>query len=402
MSSSFSIPSLDDCFFGQDDPTPQKIFSGVASSSAVGEHAKALGSHALVVTDRGVMSAGHPQKIIESLNAAGLQTSLFADSVENPTDSSVCQCAERVASLGIDLIVGVGGGSSLDTAKGANFILTNGGSMKDYWGVGKVTNTLLPMIAIPTTAGTGSECQSYALISEDKTHRKMACGTPSALPRVTLLDPELTLSQPFTVSAATGMDALAHTLESAVCTKRNRFSHRHANKGFSLLIQNLMTIYDEPDNLAARESVLLGAAHAGAAIERSMLGAAHALANPLTSRKGVVHGKAVGLTLPVVLAYNREDPDIAKIYADLARNAGIADVKACDEEATEILLEQIVHLRTLSQLPTRLHQVDCQPEDLTQLTRDAAEQWTGNFNPRSLGETQFYKLYQMIEKFAGD
>lgn len=394
------MTSLGELFFDRDDSTSQKVFSGIGCSEAVGKHARSLGTHALVVTDPGVISAGHPQKIISSLQAAGLKTHLFEGTVENPTDLSVQQCARKVESLGIDLVVGVGGGSSLDTAKGANFILTNGRTMKDYWGVGKATKPLLPMIAIPTTAGTGSECQSYALISEDKTHQKMACGTPGALPRITLLDPELTLSQPFTVSSATGMDALAHTLESAVCTKRNRLSHRHATMGFTLLVQNLKAVFEEPDNLTARHSVLLGAAHAGAAIERSMLGAAHALANPLTARRGVVHGRAVGLTLPAVLAYNQEDPVICEIYADLARVAGLADTNANDQKAAHLLLGKVLHLRNLAKLPTRLAEVGSEHSELEQLAKDAAEQWTGTFNPRPVKEAEFYKIYQSIDEFA--
>ena len=401
MCSNSNTTSLEELFFDRGDPTSQRVFSGVGCSEEVGKHAKSLGTHALVVTDPGVMSAGHPQKIIASLEDAGVKAHLFEGTVENPTDSSVQECARKVESLGIDLIVGVGGGSSLDTAKGANFILTNGGTMKDYWGVGKATNPLLPMIAIPTTAGTGSECQSYALISEDRTHQKMACGTPSALPRITLLDPQLTLSQPFTVSTATGMDALAHTLESAVCTKRNLLSRRHAAMGFTLLVQNLKTVFEEPDNLTARHSVLLGAAHAGAAIERSMLGAAHALANPLTARKGVIHGRAVGLTLPAVLAYNQQDPVVGAIYADLARIAGLADASASDQKATHLLLEKVLHLRILAKLPMRLSEVGSEHSDLEQLAKDAAEQWTGTFNPRKVGESEFYKIYQSIDQFAG-
>jgi len=149
-------------FYQPEDAVKQTLEFGAGCSQRVGEFAKTLGSHALVVTDPGIIAAGHPQKILDSLQQAGLKTFLFDGSVENPSDSSVQDCASKASAIGVDLIIGVGGGSSLDTAKGANFILTNGGFMKDYWGVGKAKKTLLPMIAIPTTAGTGSECQSYA------------------------------------------------------------------------------------------------------------------------------------------------------------------------------------------------------------------------------------------------
>jgi alcohol dehydrogenase len=402
MTGSTSSTSLDSSFFALGDPTEQQVIYGPGSSRKVGKYAKQFGSRALVVTDLGVSSAGHPRKVMESLESAGIRTFLFEESMENPTDSSVQECAQKAGKLEIDLIIGVGGGSSLDTAKGANFILTNDGSMKDYWGVSKATKPLLPMIAIPTTAGTGSECQSYALISDDQTHRKMACGDPSALPKVTLLDPELTLSQPFSVCTATGMDALAHALESAVCSRRNDLSGRHARQAFVHLVKNLETVWKDPQDLLARGHVLLGAAHAGAAVERSMLGAAHALANPLTAQKGVIHGQAVGLCLPAVMTYNQEDLNSAKIYADLARIAGLADSSTSDQQANGLLLEKVIRLREFAGLPTSLSAVDCVVSELPKLSQDAADQWTGTFNPRPLKESDWLKLYQSIDAHVGN
>lgn len=390
---------LDNSFFSSDDAVHQKVLYGPGCSEKIGELAKALGNRALVVTDPGIVAAGHPQKILSSLHTAGLNADLFEDSIENPTDSSVQACAREFESCGIDLIIGLGGGSSLDTAKGANFILTNGGSMKQYWGIGKANKPLLPMIAVPTTAGTGSECQSYALISDDLTQRKMACGAKSALPKVTLLDPELTLSQPFSVCTATAFDALAHTLESAVCTKRNNGSHRHAQIGFSLLAQNIEQVWTNPENLEARGAVLLGAAHAGAAIERSMLGAAHALANPLTASRGVIHGQAVSLTLPAVLAFNKEMSEAVKIYSDLARAGGIASEHDSNEDAFGLLLKKVLFLRKLGRLPTMLSQVNFTEDDLEPLARDAAEQWTASFNPRPVEKEDLHLIYQSINSF---
>src|SRR5205085_5861833 len=132
----------------------------------------------------------------------------------------VDNCLTLAKARGIDTFVALGGGSSMDTAKGCNFLLTNGGRMQDYWGVGKATKPMLPLIAIPTTAGTGSECQSFALISDEETHQKMACGDPKAAASVAILDPVLTLSQPARVTACTGIDAIAHVVETAVTTKR--------------------------------------------------------------------------------------------------------------------------------------------------------------------------------------
>jgi alcohol dehydrogenase len=256
------------------------------------------------------------------------------------------------------------------------------------------------MIAIPTTAGTGSECQSYALISDDQTKRKMACGDPSALPRITLLDPELTLSQPNSVCMATAMDALAHTLESAVCNKRNPSSDYHAMHGFSLLVRNMEQVWQCPDDLDARGAVLLGAAHAGAAIERSMLGAAHALANPLTAKKGVIHGQAVSLTLPAVMSYNSQDSTSLHIYAEMAKVAGIAESGSSNNHAFDQLISTVMRLRKTAGLPELLDAVGCQDLDLEELAQDASEQWTASFNPRVVDAPELLRIYYSIKDYA--
>ena len=150
----------------------------------------------MLVTDPGIVAAGHVQRAEKSLSAAGVHFARFDRIVENPTTEVVDACVAVARQEQIDFLVGLGGGSSMDTAKGCNFLLTNGGRMEDYWGVGKATKPMLPLIAIPTTAGTGSECQSFALITHPQTHVKMACGDPKAAARVAILDPELTLTQP--------------------------------------------------------------------------------------------------------------------------------------------------------------------------------------------------------------
>src|SRR6185295_4503976 len=154
---------------------------------------------------------------------------------ENPTSRCVDDCLSVAKSAGIDTIIGLGGGSSMDTAKGCNFLFTNGGRMQDYWGVGKAARPMLPFIAIPTTAGTGSECQSAALIVDEETHQKMACLDPKAAARIALLDPALTLTKPRRVTALTGLDALVHALETSVTTRRNSISSLFAREAFRLV-----------------------------------------------------------------------------------------------------------------------------------------------------------------------
>jgi alcohol dehydrogenase len=202
-----------------------RVVFGAGSIQDLGELATSLGgSRALLVSDPGIVAAGHPQTAMRLLEAAGVEVFLFDQVEENPTTDHVNAGLEFVQGRGVDLIIGLGGGSSLDCARGINFLLTNGGRMADYWGVGKATKQMLPFISIPTTAGTGSEAQSYALIADPVTHRKMACGDPKAAAAIALLDPELTLTQPALVTAVAGMDAIVHALETLVATKRNPIS----------------------------------------------------------------------------------------------------------------------------------------------------------------------------------
>src|SRR5262249_55471334 len=154
------------------------------------------GHRVLLVTDPGLVKAGHARRLQELLERCGLSTILFDQVRENPTTRDVDACLAVARGDDVDLLVALGGGSAMDTAKGCNFLLTNGGQVRDYWGVGKATKPMLPLLAIPTTAGTGSECQSAALIADEQTHQKMACLDPKAAPRIALLDPALTLSQP--------------------------------------------------------------------------------------------------------------------------------------------------------------------------------------------------------------
>src|SRR5262245_52801865 len=199
-----------------------RVLFGPGSLARLGEVARDLGGlRVLLVTDPGLEAAGHPQRAMKYLEAAGLRVFVFDEVRENPTTAQVEQGARFARDRHVDLIVAVGGGSSMDCAKGMNFLVTNGGTIADYKGFGKAKEPMLPSIGVPTTAGTGSEAQSYALITDEQTHVKMACGDRKAAFRIAILDPELTLSQPKGVTAATGIDAMAHAVESYVCTKRN-------------------------------------------------------------------------------------------------------------------------------------------------------------------------------------
>ena len=383
-------------------PRTRLVF-GVDSLQRLGELARELPStKVLLVTDPGIVAAGHAERALSFLQKAGLKTVLFDRTVENPTTRCVEECVALARAERIDSFVALGGGSSMDTAKGCNFLLTNGGRMQDYWGIGKATQPMLPLIAIPTTAGTGSECQSFALIADVDTHQKMACGDPKAAARIAILDPVLTLSQPTRVTACTGIDAIAHVVETAVTKKRNALSLMYAHEGFKLTVPNLPRAFHDPQDLEARGRMQLGAAFAGLAIENSMLGAAHSAANPLTAHYGIVHGQAVGMMLPHVVRFNGQDPDALKAYAELASAPEIACVSDGLEEALEALIAHLESLLNIAQMPRSLADCGVQTSMIPTLAEEAAKQWTGTFNPRKVAAADFVKLYEAAFEPRGD
>jgi alcohol dehydrogenase len=309
------------------------------------------------------------------LQRAGIEPFTFHDFSANPDSAMVEAGREFAAGLEIDSIVGLGGGSSMDCAKGINFLLTNGGRMQDYWGWAKASKPMLPMIAVPTTAGTGSEAQSYALISDAETHVKMACGDPKAAFRAAILDPCLTASQPSEVKAAAGYDAISHAVETYVSTRRNPVSELFSREAWRLLEAN----YEQAISGTAVEplgAMLLGAHLAGLAIENSMLGATHACANPLSAHYGTVHGLAIAALLPHVVRWNSSVAAgrYAQLHADLQRR-----------------LEQ---LRAAGNLPSGLGALGTPREELEVLAQEASAQWTGRFNPRPFDAEAALELYQ--------
>ena len=235
-----------------------------ASWSSSARSRRAWGAQrVLVVSDPGIVAAGHTPRGIASLVQAGLNVAVFDGVGENPTTAHVDAGLAVAKEFRPDLIVGLGGGSSMDCAKGINFLYSCGGRMSDYWGQGKATGPLLPMIAVPTTAGTGSETQSYALIADAETHVKMACGDKRAAFRAAILDPELTLTQPPRVTALTGIDAISHALETYVTKRRNPISLVFSREAWRHLAANFGRVLAEPRNLEARAEMQLGACAGG-------------------------------------------------------------------------------------------------------------------------------------------
>jgi alcohol dehydrogenase len=380
---------------------PTRIVFAPGSIARLGELALSIVEHGrvLVVSDPGIEEVGHTQRAIDQLRAAGFETAVFDGLRENPTTEHVEAGLAVARELRPSLIVAVGGGSSMDCAKGINFLYSCGGRMQDYWGVGKASADLLPMMAVPTTAGTGSEAQSFALISDAETHVKMACGDKRAAFRIALLDPELTLTQPPRVAALTGIDAVSHAVETLVTKKRSQLSLAFSREAWRLLCGGFSRVLTDPTDMLARGWMQQGACFAGFAIENSMLGAAHALANPLTAHYGIAHGQAVGVMLPHVVRWNSQrDLGAWRAYNELARELDDSD-GPLDRDASA-LVRCLQHLLSEAGLATSLEPLGVEAHMLPQLAHDAAQQWTGTFNPVEMTQHDFLAVYS--QAFAVD
>ena len=334
------------------------------------------GRRAIIVTDSGIRAAGHVDRALQAFVGHSIETCVFDGVDENPTTEHVDAGTRFAAEHEIDFIIGLGGGSAMDCAKGINFLLTNGGHMEDYQGMHKASEPMLPSLGVPTTAGTGSEAQSFALIAHADTHRKMACGDEKAHFRTVILDPELTGTVPRAVAVATGLDAVSHAVESYVATTRNPVSQMYAREAWRLLSRSFEDSLRHPQDLEVRGKMQLGAYLAGAAIECSMLGAAHACANPLTARFDITHGIAVAALLPEVVRFNRHE--VGDLYDDLSPT----------------LQETFDRMLAASDADFRLGALGVDRDSLAELAAEAAGQWTADFNPRRVGEADLLAMYE--------
>lgn len=374
-------------------PLPRLVY-GAGVVGQVGDLARELGlRRVMLVADRGMVECGYVGRVTGLLRKAGMEVVPFHDFSENPDSREVEEGRQAAEAAAIDSLVALGGGSSLDCAKGINFLLAGGGVMADYRGHGHLTARLAgtdrrmrPMIGIPTTAGTGSEAQSFALISDHETHAKMACGDHQASFRIAILDPELTLTQPRRLTAVTGYDAISHAVEAYVTRAGNRISRLAAGEAWRLLSGHFERVLAQPDDLDARAAMQLGAWLAGTAIEGSMLGAAHSCANPLTRNFGTPHGEAIALMLPHVVRWN--SAAAAARYHELI---GHPDGPGA---STEALASRLEELRRAGGLPERLAAIGVGEADLEGLAGEAGEQWTGRFNPRDWTATGALEVYR--------
>ena len=322
---------------------PTQIEFGNGAIARLPEFVKALGgSRVLVVGDPGVLRAGLIDRVQAILTGASIFNAVFADVESDPATRSVDEGTVHGKANGCDLVVGIGGGSALDTAKAIGLMLVNDGNIKDYVGIGKVPRAGAPVIAVPTTAGTGSELTIWSVLSDKVAKAKISVGSALNCPAIALLDPELTLSLPPQITAATGMDALTHALESYVNTATQPISEAMSDQAMTLIARSLSKAVADGSDVEARGDMLLASTIAAMAFNSTRLGLVHAFAMPLGAKFGIPHGLVNAIMLPEVMRFNhlanpRKFARIAEIFGEKTASLPVEEVAALSVSAIEKL-----------------------------------------------------------------
>jgi alcohol dehydrogenase class IV len=357
------------------------VHYGAGKLSELGSLLRSINaSKILIVTDRGIVASGILKKCTDAILPEHIRFSLFDGVEPNPTTDSVDKGLTLAKRESSDAIVAIGGGSSIDASKAINVLLANGGQIADYHGFNHVGKKGLPLIAIPTTAGTGSEMTSVMLISDSKTHQKIVCSDPRIIPDVAILDPTLTLSLPPAVTIESGLDALGSSIEACVSKAANEYSDVLALRSIEIIANNIFKVYEEPFNLDSRSEMLIGANMMGLAVHLSYIGAAHSMANPLTKYFGIRHGIAVGMVLPHVMLFNT--PSQPQKYKQIALALGVK-LEQGEDDLTMSRKGALKVRRLLDQLslPNHLSEMGVKEDLIPTMAQEALAQLSIDYNP---------------------
>lgn len=374
--------------------TVARIINGAGTALELAAQCRHLGiTRPLLVTDPGLVKIGLVQPVLAALQAAGLPSLVFDQVREDPPEATVHAAADLARGGNVDGVIGLGGGSSMDVAKIVAVLLGGRQMLSEIYGVGQVTGGRLPMILVPTTAGTGSEVTPVAVITTGET-TKAGVSSPVLLPDVAVLDAALTLGLPPAVTAMTGVDAMVHAIESYTSRhKKNPLSDNLAINALRLLSHNIRTAVREGGNHQARENMLLGACLAGQAFANAPVAAVHALAYPLGGHYHIPHGLSNSLVLPSVLAFNA--PEASKLYAELAEVMLGAQLAGSAEAKTAALIAALRQLIDDVALPATLAQAGVKEDDLEMLATDAMlQQRLLVNNPRDVSYDDALAIYR--------
>ncbi|MCL5046041.1 MAG: iron-containing alcohol dehydrogenase [Actinobacteria bacterium] len=367
---------------------PTRILFGWGTLNKLPEEvSRCGGTRALVVTDKGLAASGLPQRVVDVLEKAGISCALYDGVQPNPTVTMVDEGEEYRARHEADVIIGLGGGSSMDTAKGIGVIAVHGGSIRQYAGVNKVPGPGLPVIAIPTTAGTGSEVSNASALSDPATHTKTPVRSPYILPAVALLDPSLLVTMPQRVAVDTSLDALCHLIEAYVSKAANVWTDLLALEGIRLCGEYLTPFVAERSNKEAAEAMLYAAMLGGIVISYARTGAAHTLTRPIG--EGVSHGLACAIVLPYVMEFNLVASPLK--FVEIARALG-EPVEGFSLASAHKAVDAVSRINRELGVPERLRVVGVRPENVPELAKQAYALDASRLNARELREQDIEDL----------
>ncbi len=374
--------------------TAETLVTGSGSISKIGEEAKKLNAtKVIIITDKVIRQTGLLSKVINPLEEAGLATDIIDDVVPEPPFENLEQMITQIEGKGYDLLVGVGGGSALDIAKVLSIMLTNSEDVRDLVGIEKVKNPGVPTILVPTTSGTGSEVTYNAIFTDIRDKVKKGIVSPYLLPKVAIVDPELTLTVPPSVTAATGMDALVHAVESYTAIRAGELTDGIALQAIKLISRSLRKAVYNGKDLKAREDMAMGSLLAGISLGNAGVGAVHALAYPLGGKFKVPHGVANSLLLPFVMKYNAV-ADLEK-FAEVAKAMGENVDGLSLREAADHAVQALAQLSKDVGIPSSLKEVGVTASDISDLAEEASKiDRLLNNNPRWLTVKEIKKIYE--------
>lgn len=374
---------------------PTRIEFGCGVSETVGDEAKGLGgSRALVVTDPGIRSAGLVEPVVAGLEGAGVSTVVFDDVAPNPRDTQVHHGVEVARSEGCDVLVAVGGGSPMDTAKAIGVVATTGGRIQDYEGLGLVREPIVPLVAVPTTSGTGAEVTFWSVITDTERSFKMSVGSPLCAASVALVDPDLTIGLPAGITAYTGIDALTHAVEGYTATLSEPLTDSLAVSAIRLIGGSLRQAYANGTNRQARHDMALASLLAGVAFGNSDVGAVHCMGEAIGGLYDVPHGVAMAVYLPVVAEFNAiACPEKFAVVAEALGEdvSGLSQVDAAKRAA--------VAIRRLTDdvgIPSAA-EIGVLPRDFPRLAKAASVNVSVESNPRVATEQDFLMLFERAQ-----
>lgn len=372
---------------------PEVLLIGLGSVEKLGEEASKLGSNkALIITDKGILKAGLANRVKDILNKSQIEVEVYTDVEPEPSMESLTPCLTLVKQNNFDVLVGLGGGSSIDTTKAVSILATNGGNISDYFGIGKIGKPGLPTIMIPTTAGTGAEITQNAIFTDRENQLKKGVVSPYLLPKVAIIDAELTIGLPPSITAATGMDALTHAIESYTALKATPHTDIYALEAIKLIAVSLRKAVWCGSDIDAREKMALGSCLAGVSLANAGVGAVHAMAYPLGGQFHVPHGVANALLLPYVLEYNvvADVHKFAKVAEAMGEDISGLSVRKAAERATESVRQLSIDVG----IPQNMRQVGVTQESIDGMSKAAAanDRLMGN-NIRKLSEQDVKQIY---------